>query len=92
MDDVGNGIFVLPTFAKHILALVHGLRDRLRAGGEVASLQHLRMTKTMKKKKTNAKTNTKTIKKKKTKTNTKTNTGSERFGGLDNIYLTPTAV
>ena len=42
MDDVSNGVFILPTFAKHFLALVHRLRDSLRAGCEVASLEHLK--------------------------------------------------
>ena len=42
MDDVGNGVFILPTFSEHLLALVHRLGDGLRAGCEVASLEHLK--------------------------------------------------
>ena len=42
MDDVSNGVFILPTLAEHLLALRHRLRHRLGAWGQVASLQHLK--------------------------------------------------
>ena len=41
VDDLGDGILILPTFSKNILALVHRLGDGLGAGGEVAGLENL---------------------------------------------------